>query len=160
MNARKPGSGDPILLGHRGLAFLLNQATRAVDAEFDEDLRDRDLTHGGLVVLRNMLRDAPACPEGVSVAEMSERLIIPLDRLIAEVGRLEKSGWLTRAGRGASTTVLPTPKAEAVLPVLQDTTRWTMERAMNGVSAEEIETLSRLLRTMITNLGHYAGPEA
>lgn len=149
-------SSDAIRVGRLGIAFLVHKSARALGVAFDDELKPYGLDHARLVVLRNVLRQAESHPTGVSAAELAKDLIIPLDVFLERCALLERDHWLVVHGSGAKTRVLPTPKASATLPVLIDATRWTMESALNGFDAAEIETLTALLRRLLVNLDRTA----
>jgi hypothetical protein len=158
--ANDVGPKDPIKLGHRGIGFLLNQSARAISAQFDEELRLFDLDHAGLVLLRNTLRECNFSSENsIRVTELAVRLILPTQEITEEALRLQRDGWLEVRGEVPMVELAPTKKAIGVLPVLLDKTRWTSNRALNGFSAEEIETLTEMLRRVIRNFDAYAGPD-
>jgi len=136
-----------------GVGFLLNQAARAVRAQLLEDLRHHDLTHTDFIIIRNVLGAYQGGVGATTTPQVSASLNIPQETLDESARRLERMGWLQVSVKGNQLELAPTQKAVGTIPVIADAARWTLERALNGFSREEIATLSDMLERIIRNAG-------
>jgi DNA-binding MarR family transcriptional regulator len=150
-------SADTIRSDHSGIGFLLNQATRALNGEFDTALRHHGLRHLGLVVIRNVFREGAQFPAGVPVSHLSQLLIITPYDLAEEVSALTQGGWIAARVDGKEMYLSATRKSENVLPMLIDVCHWNFEHALNGFSREEVDDFSEMLRRVIRNYHAYDG---
>jgi DNA-binding transcriptional ArsR family regulator len=151
---------DTVTNGHSGIGFLLNQATRALNGEFETALRHHGLRHLGLVIIRNTFREDAQFPDGVPVSHLSQKLIIaPID-LAEEVSALTQGGWITARVDGKEMYLSVTRKSENALPMLIDVCHWNFEHALNGFSREEVADFSEMLRRVIRNYHAYDGSTA
>lgn len=143
--------------GPNGLGFLLNQSTRALNAEFDARLRNHNLRHLGMILIRNVMRDTAIYPDGVPTSHLAQKLVLTPYAIADEVSVLVRDAWMCARVDGKEMYLSVTHKAEAALPVLVDTNLWTFEQALNGFSREEIEVFSAMLRRVIRNFDAYDG---
>ena len=143
----------PVKAGQEGIDFLVNQTARAFGARLSKQIEHYGLDTGCYTVLRHLVREIEATPDGVAVSDLSRKLNLSHKVLAESARRLERDGWIAIGSAGERGTVLrPTRRAFSVVPVLIDASRWMLEGALNGFSAEEIEQLSDYLRRVIRNL--------
>jgi DNA-binding MarR family transcriptional regulator len=157
-----PGTGDPIKSGQEGIGFLVNQTSRAFAQRMSKEIGQFNLELSGYVVLRHLLREINASPDGVSVGDLAKKVLLDARDITEASARLERDGWLKSAGFGAHALLKPTAKAYKVEPVLSAASRWMLHEALNGFSRDEIEELSsqlkRILRNLDAPLGSDEGP--
>ncbi len=152
-------SSDPIKAGQEGVGFLVNQTTRAFAQRMSREIGQFNIQLPGYVVLRHLLREIDASPEGVSATDLGRKLILGPQEILDAAERLERDGWVRLSGAGSETLLRPTAKAFKVAPVLASASRWMLEEALNGFSRAEIEQLSALLRRVLSNLDAPLGPD-
>lgn len=144
---------QPIRADRGGVGFLLNQAARAVRVKLVEDLRHHDLTDTDFIIIRNVLDGHEERSDVVKTSDISASLNIPRVALNQSARRLERLGWLEVTGSGDDLGLAPTQKTLTTVPVIADTARWALERALNGFSRDEIVALSDMLERIIRNSG-------
>lgn len=152
-------SDDPIKLGRGGLVFLCNMSARALSRDLDAALAPHGLDHGCLVLLRNVVRDTRTSPEGVTISSLASKLILPVDVLSRRAEQLRATGWLEVDTSPQGMLLRPTHRTLANLSILTDATRWTVEKALNGFSRDEIEQLSAMLKRVLWNMDVRLGPD-
>jgi DNA-binding MarR family transcriptional regulator len=146
------GASDQLKAGQEGVGFLVNQTTRAFSWHISKEIRQFNIQLPGYVVLRHLLREIEASPNGVPVPDLAEKLLMDPALVLDAAERLERDGWLKMAGMGAHSTLKPTAKAYKIAPVLASASRWMLEEALNGFSRDEIDQLSSMLRRILRNL--------
>lgn len=153
--ADKAGRTDdePIRADRSGVGFLLNQAARAVRARLADDLRHHDLDDTDFIVLRNVIGASEHGVQGLRASDVAQALNMPVADINQAAIRLDQRGWLETSQVGDSLQLTPTRKAHTVVPGIADTARWTLERALNGFSRDEIEQLQDMLTRIIRNAG-------
>jgi DNA-binding MarR family transcriptional regulator len=147
-----PGTGDPIKSGQEGIGFLVNQTSRAFAQRMSKEIGQFNLELPGYVVLRHLLREIDASPDGVQVGDLAKKVLLDPRELTEASARLERDGWLKSAGFGVHALLKPTAKAYKVEPVLSAASRWMLHEALNGFSRDEIEDLTSLLKRILRNL--------
>lgn len=88
-------------------------------------------------------------------AAIAEGLNIDRPTISGIIERLEKHGWVYRAGNPEdrrSYIITLTGKAKELMSELEELRRLTMEQAKKGFSSEEISQLKQYLKRIIDNL--------
>jgi DNA-binding MarR family transcriptional regulator len=150
--ANMNGGLGPVRAGQEGVGFLISQASRALQARIAEKVSQYGLDMDRYTVLRHVVREISAYPDGVSVEGLSSKLNIPASVIEGASVRLQSDGWLETSATGFELLMVPTHRALAQAPVLTDASRWMLEEALNGFSREEIEDLTALLNRVLRNL--------
>lgn len=140
-----PNDGDD-------LGFLTNKVGRLLRARMREQLRSQGFDDMDYIVLRGALQywDRNNVPTTVPV--LAEELVLPYEEVSRAAARLIRDNWFVVRATGKPEALEPSAKAVKLAPVLQDSAHWTVEAAMNGFSADEVEALTDMLRRMLRNL--------
>jgi DNA-binding MarR family transcriptional regulator len=150
---------NSVKAGQSGVGFMLNQASRALNAEMAPVVANYGLDLSMYTVIRHLLREMAEMPDGVPPAVLSRKLNMPLVAVEDAASRLERDGWIERAAAEGGIVLCPTRKARAAEPVLVDASRWLLERTLNGFSREEIEQFTVFMRRVLDNLGAPQGED-
>ena len=138
--------------GQEGVAFLVQQASRAFDAQISAMISQYGLDSDAYKILRHTMRGIQASPDGILLAELGRELNIPIHELADTSRRLERDGWLKTHGAETLMRIMPTRRAVSTAPVLADVSHWMHEGALNGFSHEEIDQLTAFLKRVAHNL--------
>jgi MarR family transcriptional regulator, transcriptional regulator for hemolysin len=149
----------PVKAGQEGVAFLVNQASRAFKVRLTETIEQYGLDTDEYTVLRHVLRKIEVSPDGVSAADLSANLNVPLPIIHDASLRLERDGWLSVSNDAAGMMLTPTRRARSQVSVLADASQWMLEGALNGFSRDEIQTLTQMLQRVVRNLNAPIGQD-
>lgn len=129
----------------RPIGYWLRTADQAITADFERTLATRGLTRFHWQVL-NLVADAATIARSELLASM--RAFVDRAGLEVLIQELADRGWLTSA---ASLALTDDGRSEhAAVAALVQATRL---RLMQGTTAEEYQTVVRVLERMIGNLG-------
>ncbi|WNS45248.1 MarR family transcriptional regulator [Paenibacillus sp. MMS20-IR301] len=128
----------------------IGMIARALDSISNIEFKEYDLTKGQYLYLVRICEHPGIIQE--KVAEM-----LKVDRTTAAraVQKLETSGFIVKKDDALNKKIkklFPTEKGEQVYPFLRREHEHTDAVALTGFSAEETETLSRLLQKMRANV--------
>jgi DNA-binding MarR family transcriptional regulator len=135
--------------------FLLNQAARALRSTVAGELRVHGLDDEQWIVLRNTSVMERSGRPGSTSQDLAKKLNIHVEDVAGAAKRLARDGWVTiGVVPGAEQPVIRlTDKARRVLPGLVDVGNWTAERALNGFTNDEVDSLVGFLKRILRNLG-------
>lgn len=139
-----------VLDAETNAGFLIHDVSRMLRGWFDERAQAMGLTRAQWRVLVHL-----AAREGINQKALAEILELDTVTLGRHVDRLERDGWLERrpdpSDRRAWLLHL-LPAARPILDKMESLAEQTMDRALNGIPADErarfIETLTRMKRNM------------
>lgn len=135
----------------RPVGYLMKQITDKIKAAADADLKNRNLTLSQVRVLEYI------SSKGGSVTQKSieEYLDVSHPTVVGIVARLEKNGYLIcysdKTDR-RNKIVAMTERSARVIHEVQRKIAAQEEKLLQGLSAEEIEQLRRLLNTILKNV--------
>jgi hypothetical protein len=89
MGYQAPGGYGPLKAGQEGIAFLVNQASRAFNVRLSETISQYGLDTEEYVVLRHLVREIATSPGGVPLSALSAKLNVPVPILDAPLGEDE-----------------------------------------------------------------------
>lgn len=133
------------------MGYLIGQTSRWLRALLSEELRFHGLDDVAYILLFYVM---DAGDRGLGTYELSGRAEIPFEELDRTAQRLVRDGWLVEVSSPdrKERVVTPSAKTRTVFPVLRDAAHWSIEHALNGFTAEEIEELRSYLMRMQANL--------
>jgi DNA-binding MarR family transcriptional regulator len=152
MSSPESGANEPAVRADKnGIGFLLNQAARGVRAQVASRLREHGISDNEFIVLRNAAELHERTGDPALTTDIAERLHLSISDVEEASAALERDGWVETTRAGGAYHVVPTHKGLALMPVLQDAARWSLETALNGFSREEIASLTEMLRRLVHN---------
>lgn len=137
------------------LGFLLNQSARALRSTMAQELRLYGIGEDQWIVLRNAYEREHSKRPPTVPQELAAQLNMHIEDIVAAAESLARDGWLTLGGATAEPqpAIMLTDKARRAMPGMVDVANWTMERALNGFTNEEVEQLTGFLERLRRNLG-------
>lgn len=149
---------------HRGAGFLLTDSARLLRKLIDRRLQPLGLSRAQWSVLAIL-----ANHEGVSQSQISQELEIEKSTAGRLIDQVEKSGWIERRpmpGDRRLWSIHLTDQARQLLVEIERVVLHAREEMLRGLSEEQQNTLTDLLRTLKTNLsdalelnGNHAGED-
>ncbi|MHB8706637.1 MAG: MarR family winged helix-turn-helix transcriptional regulator [Coriobacteriia bacterium] len=135
----------------QGLGYLLSHASRAVQSQMRDKLRQIGLDDEMWTMLQNIF---VAGEPGTSAAESAEKLRMPKGALIDATERLARDGWITPAPKTGAKTgrYVFTSKTRAALPGVRSEAHMLLEHATMGFSHDELEAFAGYLKRVIDNM--------
>ncbi len=127
---------------------------RLSEAVAEEGFAQHGLSRGGFDVLAALRRAGP--PYGLSPTELYSSLLISSGAMTNRIDRLEEMGLVKRVPDPTdrrSIDVVLTPKGKKVIDKAVTDHIENERRMLAGLTIEEIETLSSLLRKLLLHLG-------
>ena len=94
------------------------------------------------------------CYPGISQDQLAQMMFINKSNVARQAAALEKGGFITRTPSASDKRVLqlhPTPKAQDLLPQLEQIVLQWDERIMAGLTEEEVQTVAGILARMKDN---------
>ena len=134
----------------RGAGFLLTDSARLLRKLIDRRLQPLGLSRAQWSVLAIL-----ANHEGVSQSQISQELEIEKSTAGRLIDQVEKSGWIERRpipGDRRLWSIHLTDQARQLLVEIERVVLHAREEMLRGLSAEQQDTLTDLLRTLKTNL--------
>lgn len=148
----------------RGAGFLLTDSARLLRKLIDRRLQPLGLSRAQWSVLAIL-----ANHEGVSQSQISQELEIEKSTAGRLIDQVEKSGWIERRpipGDRRLWSIHLTDQARQLLVEIERVVLHAREEMLRGLSEEQQNTLTDLLRTLKTNLsdalelnGNHAGED-
>lgn len=135
----------------RGLGYLLNHASRAVQSRMRDKLRQLGLDDEMWMMIQNI---SVAGEEGTSAAESATKLRMPQGALIDATERLARDGWIKPTPKTGSKTgrFVLTEKTRAALPGIRGEAHMLLEHATMGFGHDELEQFAGYLKRIIDNM--------
>lgn len=133
--------------------YLLNMASRQMKWQFNNRLKDLELTSSQWAVLKDLSINKSS--SDATPASIAERLYIDRPTLSGIIERLMKRGWVYSVANPndrRSQIISLTEKAKNTVPQLEKLSSLTIEHSLQGFSAEEIDSLKGYLKKIIINL--------
>ena len=134
----------------RGAGFLLTDSARLLRKLIDRRLQPLGLSRAQWSVLAIL-----ANHEGVSQSQISQELEIEKSTAGRLIDQVEKNGWIERRpipGDRRLWSIHLTDQARQLLVEIERVVLHAREEMLRGLSAEQQDTLTDLLRTLKTNL--------
>ncbi|HEY8313249.1 MAG TPA: MarR family transcriptional regulator [Candidatus Baltobacteraceae bacterium] len=128
----------------------LGAAVRALRARLDRELQ----AHGLHVGQHHILRALWDC-DGLTPREIAERVGVEMPTVTRAVQRMERSGFLRRTAHpddARSVRIHLTVRGREIESVVSGVLERETERALTGISREQSETITELLRHIAKNL--------
>ena len=135
---------------HRGAGFLLTDSARLLRKLIDRRLQPLGLSRAQWSVLAIL-----ANHEGVSQSQISQELEIEKSTAGRLIDQVEKSGWIERRpipGDRRLWSIHLTDQARQLLVEIERVILHAREEMLRGLSEEQQNTLTDLLRTLKANL--------
>jgi len=135
---------------YESLGFHCNITLKAFIANLEERLKGSGITPTQHRALAHLVA-LGSMPQ----SELAEHLAITPASGVRLVDRMERDGWVSRRpdpNDGRIKRVEPTPKAFAVWTEISKVGRQILAKAYQGIPAEEIETVKRVLAQVRHNL--------
>jgi len=135
---------------NESIGYLLRDASRRILAAMTRELEGHGLSLPQYFVLRELYQ-----AEGLTQRELSHRVGVLEPTIVATLDALEQNGVVTRV---RSTTdrrkigVMLTPRGEALRGTLLGYAANVLDRALDGVSAADIDTMRATLQRIKANL--------
>lgn len=140
-------------------SFELHVAARLLRRNFDRRAKAHGLTRSRWQVLWHLARE-----EGMKQAELAERMDVAPISLARQIDKLEQESLVERRrdlNDRRCFRIYLAPAAEPALALLRQLAEETRAEALAGFSAQELETLQRLLSRLRANLsGEEVGDES
>lgn len=135
----------------QGIGYLLNHASRAVQQQMRDKLRQLGLDDEMWTMMQNV---SVAGDGGTSALESAEKLRLPTGALIDAADRLARDGWITAApgAGGKSGRFVLTEKTRKALPGIRSEAHMLLEHATMGFSHDELDALAGYLKRIIDNM--------
>lgn len=130
--------------------YLIHEADRLLNREYDRRMRDLGLTRAQWWVLAQLYFN-----EGITQSDLAEVLGMSKAALGGLLDRLEANGWLERRAHRddrRAKCLYRTRKIEALLARMRRVALKMTADMLAGLRREERAELQRLLRTVIGNL--------
>ncbi|MCH2556319.1 MAG: MarR family transcriptional regulator [Alcanivorax sp.] len=128
----------------------LHDVARMLRREFDRRAREQGLTRARWQVLWNLTHR-----EGIHQAALAEIMDVAPISLTRQLERLEQEGLVERRADATDRRrrrVYLTERAAPALARLRELAMETRRQALDGIAADDIETLTRVLERMRANL--------
>jgi DNA-binding MarR family transcriptional regulator len=138
---------------NKSIGYLLRDTARRILADLTTRLGPHGITLPQYFVLRELWQE-----EGLTQREVANRVGVLEPTMVTTLDALERLGLIARVRSTTDrrkTHVQLTPEGSTMRDTLQGYSADVLERALEGVSADEIATLRRLLQQIKGNL---AGP--
>ena len=135
---------------HESVGFWIIMAAEAYQQALNEKVAPHGITYRQCQVLGCLALDGP-----LSQCELAERMHIEPPTLVGILDRMERDGWIRRAGcqqDRRKKLVYPTAEAKPVWSKIIACGRRVREQATHGLSEDERETLRNLLNRVQENL--------
>ncbi len=136
---------------HR-IAFYIHDVSRMRKTLIDQILGPHGITRSQWWVLANLARHSDRSMSQVELGRVLDMKKVSVGELLT---RLEASGYISREPSpkdGRAKLVQLTDKGRDALQAMTDLALPTNERIHDGISAADLETATRVLRQMKTNL--------
>ena len=137
---------------HRGAGFLLTDSARLLRKLIDRRLQPLGLSRAQWSVLAIL-----ANHEGVSQSQISQELEIEKSTAGRLIDQVEKSGWIERRpipGDRRLWSIHLTDQARQLLVEIERVILHAREEMLRGLTEEQQNTLTDLLRTLKANLSN------
>ncbi|MCO6005205.1 MarR family transcriptional regulator [Actinoallomurus purpureus] len=141
-------------LSAMGVLGRLAMLTRAVETQVDEVLARHGLGRGEFDVLAALRRSGP--PYTLIPSELSATLMMSRAGMTSRLDRLEAAGLVERTLDPAdrrSFRVTLTDEGRRIIDATLTDHAATMKRLISGLPAEDVTTLTRILRAMLHTVG-------
>lgn len=133
------------------IGYLARIVFRSFSRLLERETLTHDVSAGQWRFLRQLWRE-----DGITQRELSERVGMREPTTVVALKGLEKAGFITRRKTPADrrkTFIYLTPHAKELELVLAPKNAEVHEIATRGMTGAEVETLQRLMRRVIDNLG-------
>jgi MarR family transcriptional regulator for hemolysin len=114
-----------------------------------------ELTPHGITYRQSMVLGWLALEGDLSQTELAARMMVEPPTLVGILDRMERDGWITRhncPGDRRKKIIRANPAAEPVWDKIVDCALRVRQRAIEGLSRQELATLKSLLRRVRQNL--------
>lgn len=148
--AKKTGPADKAFVLDDYVLYNLNRASTVYNDEMSAALKSHGLNTMKWRILMLLADKSPS-----SVGELARRSVTKMPTLTRMLIRMEEEGLVVRTAPDDDrrfVDVTMTPKAVKVLRTVKEIGQRVFERAFAGTSAEEIETVTAVLKLMRENL--------
>lgn len=125
------------------IGYWIGMAAHAMQRALRAELRPHGITYRQWQVLAWLALEGP-----LSQAELAERMLLEPATLVSVLGRMERHGWIRRAGCSddrRKRLVLPTPRARKVWEKGVACARRVRARAARQLTPRELAQLKELL---------------
>ena len=132
------------------IGFWLVRAWNAYERALNAELTPRGITFRHAQVLGFL-----ALEGDLSQVELSDRMKVEPPTLVGILDRMERDGWITRlecAEDRRKKIIHPTPQAEPIWAQVVDAAMRVRTRAVEGLSAKQVEQLKALLSKLEQNV--------
>ena len=132
------------------MGFLVYRAYQRFEYELSHRCRPYNITPAQWAVLNRLYQE-----EGLSQSELAARTAKDQPNTARIVRKLEQAGlvWRTTSpDDGRVSLVYLTPEARELVPILRPRAMGGVQKALTGLSPEDIETTRRVLRKVFENL--------
>lgn len=140
----------PRLQRHQSLGYQVNHAARLLEQELRRRIEALGVVPGQFAALLALYES-----DGVTQAELGDRVQIEQSTMTKTLVRMERDGLVSRAPDPHDrrrTLVRLTDHARALEPQLTDAARSTNDLAIAGLEQHEVEVLMTALGQIINNL--------
>lgn len=138
------------------VGYWIFATAHAVSLAMNEELQAHGITYRQWEVLAWI-----SYAGEMSQTELAERMGIEAPTLVGVLDRMERDGWIQRVPSETDRRkklIHPTERVEPVWSQMINCGLRVRERAIKGISPEQLESLRAVLRTMCENLGHSRVP--
>jgi MarR family transcriptional regulator for hemolysin len=132
------------------IGYWVVMTAHAMQRALRAELRPYGITYRQWQVLAWLAIEGP-----LSQADLAERMMLEPATLVSVLGRMERRGWVRRAGCSddrRKRLVFPTPRARTVWEKGVACARRVRARAAQGLSRRELAQLKRLLARVRASL--------
>ncbi|MDA3935469.1 MAG: MarR family transcriptional regulator [Actinomycetota bacterium] len=146
--------------GHNDIGYRVNAASKLLRSRMAQEAAAHDLTAQQAAVLLTLSLSGETEP---TITAIATHMGMDRPTMTGVVDRLIRDGWVftvPNPADGRSKLLRPTKCSRSVTPLLAEASGRIGLEAVGGLQRGEIDTLGRLLDTVIANLGDAPHTEA